>query len=60
MTALSEFDSTPHENMSINYSKQEESFPPKESVTPSPHSLKMMEREPAKTETKHNNSKHGD
>lgn len=36
--------------MSKNHTKQEENVPSEESVIPSPHSLKMMETETAKTE----------
>lgn len=43
-----ETNSTPHENMSINHTKQEENVPSEESVIPSPPSLKGMETETAK------------
>ncbi|XP_051268133.1 uncharacterized protein LOC127370259 [Dicentrarchus labrax] len=45
-----ETNDTPHENMSINNTKQEENVPSEESVIPSPPSLKMIKTETAKTE----------
>lgn len=47
-TEHAETNSTPHENMNINHTKQKGNVPPEESAIPSPPTLKMMEMETAK------------
>lgn len=49
-TQYTETNNTPHENMSINNTKQEENMLSEESVIPSPPSNKIMETETMKTE----------
>lgn len=49
-TENTETNNTPHENMSINYTKQEENLPSDESVIRSPPLNKIMETEMMKTE----------
>lgn len=48
-TEYTETNNKPHENMSINHSKEEENMPSEELVTPSPPSSKIMETETMKT-----------